>query len=134
MQGHCVLHVDDDPDDAYLFARALRKRCPGIRLLQASSGEEAVERLRSRTPSAFVPEVAILDLKMKGLGGLDVLQWLREQKEYGNLKIVILSGSSLEQDRRKSKALDVAAYITKTADWGEVADQIANILEPPPKP
>jgi CheY-like chemotaxis protein len=132
MRRHCVLHVDDDPDDAFLFARALRKRCPGIRLLHAASGEEAMEKLESVTGEILLPELLVLDLKMTGLGGVDVLQWLRKQERFKHVKVVILSGGSLEQDRRRTDGLGVTAHVVKTSDWHQVASVIAQILEPAP--
>ena len=63
-----VLIIDDDTAFRFAMAKALRRS--GYAVSEASSGEEAVEVLSNGSP----PDVALLDLKMKGIGGLEVLR------------------------------------------------------------
>ena len=63
-----VLIIDDDSAFRFAMAKALRRS--GYTVSEASSGEEAVEVLGGASP----PDVALLDLKMKGIGGLEVLR------------------------------------------------------------
>ena len=63
-----VLIVDDD--NAFRFAMAKALRRGGYSVSEAGSGEEAIDVLSKKD----VPDVALLDLKMKGIGGLDVLR------------------------------------------------------------
>ena len=70
-----VLIIDDDAAFRFAMAKALRRG--GHRVSEASSGEEAVEVLRNGAP----PDVALLDLKMKGIGGLEVLRRIAGHEE-----------------------------------------------------
>ena len=63
-----VLIIDDDAAFRFAMAKALRRG--GYAVSEASSGEEAVEVLCNSEP----PDVALLDLKMRGIGGLEVLR------------------------------------------------------------
>ena len=63
-----VLIIDDDAAFRFAMAKALRRG--GYEVSEASSGEEAIEVLCNGEP----PDVALLDLKMKGIDGLEVLR------------------------------------------------------------
>ena len=68
-----VLVVDDDPTQRRLIQAVLERE--GFAAAQASSGQEALDRITA----GQVPDVAILDLVMPGIGGLEVLQTLRQR-------------------------------------------------------
>lgn len=79
-----VLVVDDEPD-VRLVARVVLTSA-GHEIIEAGSGEEALEKLATST----APDVMLLDVRMPGLTGWDVLAKLRENPEH-NLPVVVFT-------------------------------------------
>src|SRR5262245_8684610 len=90
-----LLHVDDDPDVGFLLERALRVNQMGHwRFLYRPGGVEALEYLQEAMDCKMpVPDLLVLDLKMPGLSGLEVLEWVNANMPA--LPAVILSSSGL---------------------------------------
>ena len=82
-QGHRVLVVDDEPNIADTLVRILRLR--GFEAAAATSGEEAVAMV-----STFRPDVAILDVMLGGLTGIDAASMILVQRP--SCRIVLVSG------------------------------------------
>ena len=117
-----ILLVEDDPNDAELALRAL-KRCNlagEVRVLD--NGEEALEYLFSR--GAFAdrdrsedPRVVILDLHLPRISGLDVLKTIKSNGRTRNIPVVILSSSREESDVITCYRLGVNGYVVKPVDF-----------------
>jgi CheY-like chemotaxis protein len=96
-----ILVVDDDPNDVFILKRVLEKKGVLNPLQVVSSGEEAVAYLsgqgvyadRDRYP---YPMLLLLDLKMKGMSGWDVLEWMKEQPNQP-AEVAVLSGIEISQ-------------------------------------
>src|SRR5215469_10589973 len=98
-----ILLVDDDENDVLLLQRAFEKAGLHDWLRVVSSGQEAVDYLsahgnytdRERFP---LPFLMLLDLKMPGTDGFEVLRWARGESELKRLLIVVLTSSNLQTD------------------------------------
>src|ERR1051325_2051771 len=109
MPESAVLIADDDSNDIFFLRRAFQKAGLNHPVLDVPDGERAIHYLsgqenyadRSRFP---FPSLLILDLKMPKISGFEVLKWLNEQKEFPDLKVVVLSSSGLQSDIQKAKA------------------------------
>ena len=101
-----VLVVDDDPHMRDLLSIRLRKA--GHRVLCAESGSEALELVESRG----APDVAVLDVTMPGMTGLELLPAMRSREGLERMPAVFLSGRVEEADINAGRALD-ATYLTK---------------------
>ena len=114
-----VLVVDDDPNDAFFLKRAFRVAGLDAELQVATDGNEAVESLRdierlcTESGSAQSLHLVILDLKMPGLNGFEVLEWIRKQENFERLPVVILSSSDFVEDIEKAYALGATLYEVK---------------------
>src|SRR3954469_4578730 len=116
MNGKIILLVEGDPNDVMLIQRAFQKA--GLRncLRIARDGEEAIEYLsgsgafadRERFPSPFL---MLLDLKMPGTDGFEVLKWARGEPELKRLLIVVLTSSNLQSDVDKAYELGANSYL-----------------------
>ena len=101
-----LLVVDDDPDILALVQ--LRLTGAGHRVLTASSGEDAMTLVAVRG----LPDVAVLDVSMPGMSGLQLLWKLRACEGGARLPAVFLSAKVQPQDVEAGRRLG-AAYITK---------------------
>ena len=101
-----VLGVDDDDDLRELIRYRLQKS--GHKVLTAGSGSEALALVDERG----APDVAVLDVTLPGMSGLDLLPALREREGLGALPAVFLSARVQEHDIAAGRALG-ATYLTK---------------------
>jgi CheY-like chemotaxis protein len=131
MRDKRILLVEDDPDDAELTRLAVSEAAPGCAWTVARDGVEALARLRAGAPR---PDLVILDLNMPRVDGLELLERLAAEWGPGlrGLRIVVLSTSNEERDRRAAARLGVAGYLRKPIsreESGRVARAIAELLE-----
>jgi len=123
MTGGRILLVEDD--------RLLRRACEvslrqrGFVVTTAADGEEALRKVR-----AEVPDLILLDLLMPKMTGTEVLKALRAEEATKEIRVLILSNSSREQDVEEIKTLGVSGYFVK-ADLSlqELGDMVARLLE-----
>lgn len=107
MQEFKVLMVDDEEDFVKTVAERMRMRdlSPDLAL----SGEQALQRVKED-----VPDVMVLDLKMPGIDGMEVLR--RVRKAYPMVQVVILTGHGSEKDEAEARRLGAFAYLQKPVD------------------
>ena len=122
-----ILVAEDDPNDAALLEKAIRKNGFEYPLRMVADGGEAICYLegqgkyadRSQFP---FPRVLITDLKMPRLNGLELLEWLRDHPKSYVLPTILLSGSSLLVDVVRAYRLGVNTYFQKPGSFGELVE------------
>jgi CheY-like chemotaxis protein len=117
-----VLVVDDDPNMRDLVSFRLRKA--GHRVLTAESGAAALAIVEAQG----TPDVAVLDVTMPGMTGLQLLPAMREAAGSETLPAVFLSGRVHEADVEAGRALD-AAYLTKPFSGIALLNAVARACE-----
>ena len=110
-----VLLVDDEKSFVEVLFKRLSKR--NIDVTKAFSGTEGIQALRSED---F--DVAILDLKMEDLDGLEVLKIFK--KMYAKMEVIILTGHESKQTAQEGLKYGAFAYMTKPCDFEELIDTI----------
>jgi len=127
-----ILLVEDNPDDAQLALRALKKSNVSNQILWVKDGEEALDYMffrgdythRKQGPN---PKLILLDLKMPKVDGLEVLAEIRKHPETKSTPIVILTSSQEERDITESYQLGVNSYIVKPVDFQKFAESIKDV-------
>ena len=112
-----VLVVDDDADIRGLVENRLRRT--GHRVVSVGSGEEAL----AANAEKGVPDVAVLDVLMPGISGLDLLGTLRGDPATAAMPAVFLSGRVEESDIDAGRALG-ATYLTKPLVLSALVDAL----------
>ena len=89
-----------------------------FQLFELEDGRQAIDFLGHTGPfsdpaSSPRPDLLLLDLKMPGTDGFEVLEWLRENPQHSPLQVVVLSGSEMEKDIQRAKDLGASAYLAK---------------------
>ena len=121
MPDKTILLVEDNPDDEALTLRALAKNNILNHVVVARDGVEALDYLfgtgayAGRDP-AVLPQVALLDLKLPRVDGLEVLRRIRADERTRLLPVVILTSSREEQDVIQGYTLGANSYIRKPED------------------
>jgi CheY-like chemotaxis protein len=124
----CVLLVEDSPDDAYFFQRALIKSGAQCDLQHVSDGGAAIEFLRRvSNRECKSPDWVFLDLKMPVLSGFEVLEWIRTQPFAGSLRVVVLSGSDQEADRERAFDLGALDYLVKPVSCADLTKRLQSL-------
>jgi CheY-like chemotaxis protein len=140
-----ILLVEDNPHDAELARRALKKRNLTNRLVWVKDGAEALDYIFGAAAdglSAVVhtPRVILLDLKLPKVDGLEVLRRLKGEERSKAIPVVVLTSSCEEQDIVKSYHLGVNSYIVKPVDFENFSEAVAQLgmywllLNQPPPP
>ena len=113
-----ILQIEDDSGDVLLLQQAFRQAAISVNLQSVPDGEQALAYLAGR--GQFVdrkrfplPDLILLDLKLLGLTGFEVLEWLRYQDEFRRLPVVVLSSSNQETEISRSYQLGANSYLLK---------------------
>jgi CheY-like chemotaxis protein len=109
-----ILLVEDNPNDAELTLRALRKTDIGARLAIARDGAEALEYLLS---DRKLPKVVFLDLKLPKIDGMEVLRRIRADERARSIPVVVLTSSQEERDITECYRLGVNSYVVKPVEF-----------------
>jgi CheY-like chemotaxis protein len=109
-----ILLVEDNPNDAELTLRALRKTDIGARLAIARDGAEALEYLLS---DRKLPRVVFLDLKLPKIDGMEVLRRIRADERTHSIPVVVLTSSQEERDITECYRLGVNSYVVKPVEF-----------------
>jgi len=113
-----ILVADDLPDDIEALQVTLRNARILNPVQVVTNGEEAIRYLKgegfyedhARFP---FPALLLLDLKMPGWSGFDVLIWLVKHPRFRPEEIVVLSGMNSLEDIRKAYQLGASSFLTK---------------------
>ncbi|MEP2669733.1 MAG: response regulator [Cyclobacteriaceae bacterium] len=133
-----ILLIEDNPDDAELAIRALKKKNLANNLLHISDSEEALEYLFGKGNNTY-PKLILLDLKMPKIDGIQVLRKIKGDPEKKVIPVVMLTSSKEEKDIVDSYNLGVNAYIVKPVQFDkflEAVDQLGMfwlLVNQPPK-
>lgn len=127
-----ILLVEDDPRDAELTIRALKRRNTANRIHHVKDGAEAIDFLfahgayAGRDVSAS-PKVVLLDLKLPKVSGPEVLRRLRSDDRTKAIPVVVLTSSQEEADLKECYALGVNSYVVKPVEFDHFSKAVAEL-------
>jgi CheY-like chemotaxis protein len=126
-----ILLAEDNPRDVELTLEALSAYNLANRVVVVMDGVEAMDYLRCegkhklRKPGN--PAVAILDIKMPRMDGIEVLQAIRTDQSLKMIPAVILTSSREEQDLMRSYELGINAYVVKPVNFSDFIEAVKHI-------
>jgi CheY-like chemotaxis protein len=129
LGNQVILLAEDDPNDVLLIQRAFQKAGFQNALKVVRDGEKAIEYLsgagdysdRKRFP---LPFLLLLDLKMPGTDGFEVLQWVRADRDLKRLLVIVLTSSNLQSDVDRAYDLGANSYLVKPVEFQEMVNMI----------
>lgn len=122
-----VLVIEDNAPDVMLIEESLREQKIPYQLTHFKDGEEAVNHLSEQQELASF-DIVILDLNMPRLGGLEVLQKLRENLASSKVPVVVLTSSLAADEQREAKRLGADRYIKKPADLYQFLSEVGGLV------
>jgi two-component system response regulator len=126
-----ILIVEDNPNDAELVIRALKKQNLGNRLFVAKDGEEALDFIFGRGKFSGRDQntpikVIFLDLKLPKVNGLEVLREIKSDKKTRMLPVVVVTSSKEDPDIKAAYELGANSYIVKPVDFDAFFQAMSN--------
>ncbi len=127
-----LILIEDNPFEAELTIRSLKKHNLANKLVHLDDGEEALEFLFSKGKYAdnigkLNPKVILLDLKLPKVSGLEILKALKADEHTKNIPVVVLTSSKEESDVFESYNLGVNSYIVKPVNFESFSKAVAEI-------
>jgi CheY-like chemotaxis protein len=127
-----ILLVEDNPNDAELALRALKKHNLANHVFVVSDGEEALDFVFARGKHAQRtigngPRVILLDLKLPKVDGLEVLRSIKGDPRTKVIPVIVLTSSKEEKDIVESYRLGVNRYIVKPVDFDKFVEAVKDI-------
>jgi CheY-like chemotaxis protein len=122
-----LLLVEDDPADAVLIQRSIEKVGIPAQVVRLKDGDEAVAYLSAEGSKSGVslPWLILMDLKLPRRSGLEVLQWIREQKsDVSRVPVIMLSSSHHGVDIQRAYQYGVNSYLVKP----ETSDALLSMM------
>jgi two-component system, response regulator len=120
-----ILLVEDNPNDAELTIRALKKNNLANSLLHLEDGQEALDFLFNKENP--MPKLILLDIKMPKVDGIEVLRTLKADARLKIVPVVALTSSKEERDIIESYELGVNAYIVKPVDFDQFVKAVTQV-------
>jgi chemotaxis family two-component system response regulator Rcp1 len=117
-----ILHVEDNEAHAELVRRGFEDHRIANEIEHVMTGEAALTRLEECLQTeGGLPDVVLLDLRLPGIDGLEVLTAIRDTDGLESLPVVILTTSEAEWDRLKAYERHMNGYIVKPFDFDSFA-------------
>jgi CheY-like chemotaxis protein len=141
-----ILLIEDNPRDAEMAMRALKKNNLANRLVWVKDGAEAIDYIfgRPEAPGVFSssrPKLILLDLKLPKVDGLEILERLKRDPQTRNIPVAVLTSSREETDIVRSYQAGVNSYIVKPMKFEKFTESVKQLgmywlllNEPPQEP
>ena len=122
---HTILIIDDNIDDVEITKRTLARINRELKVETALRGEAALELLRREDA---LPSLILLDLKMPGMSGFDVLRKIRADERMKHIPVIIVTSSSLEADEKAGYEAGADAFLHKAFDIDLFSSELKSLI------
>lgn len=129
-----ILLVEDNPHDAEMALRALKKNNLSNKVLVVTDGEEALDFIFARGKFSgrdkdfnYLPKMILLDLKLPKVNGIEVLKEIKSNPETQVIPVIVLTSSQEDKDIVESYKLGVNSYIVKPVDFDKFVEAVRHL-------
>lgn len=124
MSNFKVLVVEDSPTMRQLIVFAL-KRIRGFQIVEANDGVDGLKKL-----SADRFDLILTDINMPIMDGLKLVSMVRNDPNYKETPIIIITTEGAAEDRDRALALGANAYITKPIQTTQILETVKKLMTP----
>jgi len=103
-----ILVIDDSEFDRRMILSAMNSICDDLSCVELSNGALAAETMLSEEP-----KLTIVDIRMPGMSGWDVLAEIKADERIKHLKVIMMSGASSVEDIQRASANGALGFYTK---------------------
>ena len=127
-----ILLVEDNPRDAELTIRALKKKNLANSLFHVEDGVEALDFLFARGKYSDrdildAPKVVLLDLKLPRINGLEVLSAIKADQRTQSIPVVVVTSSAEDPDVKTAYQLGANSYVIKPVQFDSFMDAMVKV-------
>jgi two-component system, OmpR family, response regulator MtrA len=123
MSDQARVVVADDDVDILALVKAVLERS-GHEVIAVTNGAQALASVQSHNP-----DLAVLDISMPELDGLEVLRRLRADEDTHDLPVILLSAQAQEADVERGYATGASDYVKKPFSPRELAQRVETLLD-----
>jgi CheY-like chemotaxis protein len=122
LVGRTVLLVDDDARNVFALSSVLERR--GMRVLTATTGNEAIQLIETNPDIAIV----LMDIMMPGMDGYQAMEIISSKPEHRRLPIIALTAKALKGDREKCLEAGASDYLAKPVNTEQLLSALRSWL------
>ena len=131
-QEYEIVIVEDNPADAELMLRSLKKNKLSNNLTLLEDGEQALDFIFCRgkykdKTSAISRMVIFLDLKLPKVNGLEILKQIKSNEKTRKIPVIIVTSSKEDPDITAAYALGANSYVVKPVNYNKFAETIIQL-------
>jgi DNA-binding response OmpR family regulator len=118
-----ILVVDDEPDIAKTVALSLE--LAGYEVDTATTGTEAIDKIRLRPP-----DLVIMDMVIPGMSGKDLARWIKKCDEYKHIPVILITALAQKLEKEAFEGNEVDGTLIKPFDLGQLEAKVKELLGP----
>jgi len=127
LQEVTILLAEDDPGQARLIERNLRRSGITNQIAKVSDGEQVLDYLSKREAGTDASVLLVLDLNMPVLDGYQVLERMRSEHRTKHVPVIVLTTTDDEREVARCYELGCNVYITKPVDYRDFSQAIRRL-------
>ena len=132
-EGIGILLVEDNPNDAELALRVMKKLGFGDKVLLLKDGAEAIDFIRGTGDfegrgGGTMPVVIFLDLRLPKIDGMDVLREIKSGEKTRMIPVVVFTSSGETRDIEECYRLGVNSYVVKPVEYEQYVKTMSDML------
>jgi len=126
-----VLIVEDNEADLYLVRRALKEHAPSILPVVLRSGDDAINFVQLQRVPEVEPRAVLLDLRLPGSDGIEVLRAIRSSQSIANVPVIVLTDGASITQQAEIRSMGAAYRLkgSKLADFSNLAAEVGAICD-----
>jgi PAS domain S-box-containing protein len=126
LRGLKALVVDDNATNRFIMHHQVTPW--GMSVDAARGGEEALDKLRSAAGDGKPYDLALLDMQMPGMDGLELARSIKRDPEISRTRLVLVTSMGQRGDGEEARASGIEAYLTKPVRQGQLYDMLSVVM------